>query len=244
MLELDDTHRVTKKLPISIDSAKIKGSRSKITSLKNGDNFITEPAELAALVVNYYSKIFGFVGVVQDNDFPYIINTLVNDSMNDILTSIPSKEEITATFCGLRKESAPGPDEFGGVSYQTYWNVIQDDVCNATWKFFKTGWMLPNFNVNIIVLIPKTSDVDSMDHYIPIAIANFKFKLISKIIADRLAKIMHFLAFKEHKGFIQGRNINDCLCLASEVANLLDKKTHGGNVALKIDITKAFHTIN
>lgn len=194
--------------------------------------------------MNYYSKKFGFVGVVQDNNFPYIINTLANDSMNDILPNILSKEEINATFYGLRKESTPGPDEFSGVSYQTYWSVIQDDVCNATWKFFETGWMLPNFNVNIIVLIPKTSDVDSMDHYIPIAIANFKFKLISKIIADRLAKIMPFLVSKEHKSFIQGRNINDCLCLASEVANLLDKKTHSGNVALKIDITKAFHTIN
>lgn len=55
---------------------------------------------------------------------------------------------------------------------------------------------------------------------------------------------MPFLIFKEKNGFIQGRNIKDCLCLAFEVANLLDKKTRGGNLDLKVDITKDYDTLN
>jgi hypothetical protein len=49
---------------------------------------------------------------------------------------------------------------------------------------------------------------------------------------------------EEQKGFIHDRNIKDCLCVASEAANLLHNKSFGGNLALKIDITKAFDTLN
>lgn len=44
-------------------------------------------------------------------------------------------------------------------------------------------------------------------------------------------------------GFIHGRNIKDCLCIASEATNLLHNKAFGGNLAMKIDITKAFDTL-
>jgi len=74
--------------------------------------------------------------------------------------------------------------------------------------------------------------------------ANFKFKIISKIIADRLAKIMPGIASVEKRGFIQGRNIKDGICLASEAINLLQKISFGGNLALNIDISKAFDTID
>jgi ribonuclease HI len=48
----------------------------------------------------------------------------------------------------------------------------------------------------------------------------------------------------EQKGFIHGRDIKDCLCIASEATNFLHNKSFGGNLALKIDITKAFDTLD
>jgi hypothetical protein len=73
--------------------------------------------------------------------------------------------------------------------------------------------------------------------------ANFKFKIISKIVAERLASIMPSIIFDEQKRFIHGRDIKDCLCIASEAANFLHNKSFGGNLALKIDIAKAFDTL-
>lgn len=57
--------------------------------------------------------------------------------------------------------------------------------------FFTKDWILPNFNANTIILIPKVPDASSVGQYRPIALANFKFKIISKILADRLAPIMN-----------------------------------------------------
>jgi hypothetical protein len=102
---------------------------------------------------------------------------------------------------------------------------------------------MPGFNSNIIALLPKVQNATSIDQFRPIAMANFKFKVISKIIADRLASVLPSIISEEQMGFIHGRNIKDCLCIASEAANLLHNKSYGGNLALKIDISKAFDTL-
>lgn len=87
-------------------------------------------------------------------------------------------------------------------------------------------------------------DADSLDKFRPIALSNFKFKIISKIVADCLASFMPILISKEQNGFIRGRNIKDCICLALEAFNTLDKKSFGGNLAIKLDVNKAFDTLD
>lgn len=114
---------------------------------------------------------------------------------------------------------------------------------NAVLDFFINSWMMPNFNANTLILIPKIPNADEDTHYRPIALANFKYKIISKILADRVAAIMPTIISPEQKGFIQGRQMRDCICLASEAINQLDKRTFGGNLAFKVDIAKAFDTI-
>jgi hypothetical protein len=111
-------------------------------------------------------------------------------------------------------------------------------------RCFGKNWIMPNYNANTLILIPKTPNADSIDQFRPIALANFKFKIISKVLADdRLAQILPSIISKEQRGFVNGRNIKDCICLTSEAVNLLPKKAFGGNLALKIDISKAFDTL-
>ncbi|MCH81855.1 RNA-directed DNA polymerase (Reverse transcriptase) [Trifolium medium] len=86
--------------------------------------------------------------------------------------------------CYSKVDSAPGPDGFGAFFFQHFWEIVKTDVFKAVLEFFTTSWIMPGFNANIIALIPKTSDAISIHHYRPIAMANFKFKVISKIIAD------------------------------------------------------------
>ncbi|XP_058725605.1 uncharacterized protein LOC131596888 [Vicia villosa] len=99
--------------------------------------------------------------MVDDN-----IPCMVTEEMNKMLTILPSLAEIKATVFALNADSAPDPNGFGALFYHSYWEIIQHDVAAAV--------------VN----------ADSLDLFRPIAISNFKFKIISKIIAVRLADVM------------------------------------------------------
>jgi len=44
--------------------------------------------------------------------------------------------------------------------------------------------------------------------------------------------------------FVQGKQIQDCIGIASEAINMLSKMVRGGNVASKVDIHKPFDTMS
>jgi hypothetical protein len=196
-------------------------------------------------MVNYFKSLFCSNSILQE---PLLVDelipSLVSDNVNSLLTMLPSKEEIKNAVFDLNKDGAPGPAGFGAFFYQTYWDIIHFDVTNVVVQFFTDGWILPNFNSNTLILIPKTANVDSIDQFRPIALANFKFKIVSKVLAARLAQILPTVISKEQRRFIHGRNIKDCIGLASEAINLLHNKSFGGNLAMKIDISKAFDTLD
>lgn len=68
--------------------------------------------------------------------------------------------------------------------------------------FLSSGWTLPGFNAITIILIPKIKGEESLDLFRPIAVDNFKFKIISKVFADRLVAIMSLIVSKEQRKFI------------------------------------------
>jgi hypothetical protein len=197
--------------------AKLKQTTNHISTLRNGDILLTDPQEVRAHIVDHFSKLFNTsVPVIDNGMVENVIPSLLTDSLNNKLTMLPSSEEIKNAVFSLNKNSAPGPDGFGAIFFQTFWDIIKNDVINAVLQFFKSGWILPSFNSNTLVLIPKHDHADSISDYRPIAIANFKFKLISKILADRLACVMPAITSVQQRGFIRGRSIKDCICLTSE----------------------------
>jgi hypothetical protein len=137
---------------------------------------------------------------------------------------IPNSEKIKSVVFGLNSDGAPGPDGFGAFFFQRYWEIIKFDVENAVIQFFVSSWILPNYNANTLILIPKIPSANSIDQFRLIAMANFKFKIISKVLADRLAQILPSIISKEQRGFVNGRNIKDCVCLASKAVNFCLRK--------------------
>lgn len=73
--------------------------------------------------------------------------------------------------------------------FHKYWDVIANDVYNAVLQFFRQGWLLPNLDSNVVVLILKVNGAERIDQYRPIALANFQFKIITKMLADRLPQM-------------------------------------------------------
>ena len=217
--------------------SKIKNTTNHITSIKDGGDIIIDPIHIVDHALDFYNSLFCTNIVLQDSLLvEEVIPNLVSNNTNQILTMLLTSQEIHRAIFTLNKDSAPGPDGFGVVFFQTFLDSIKTNVEKAVLQFFTFRWIMPNFNSNIVALIPKTPNADTISQFRPIAMANFKFKIISKIIADRLAQLMPILISKEQRGFIHGRNTKDCILIASEAINLIDIKSFGGNIALKVDI--------
>lgn len=107
--------------------------------------------------------------------------------------------------------SAPRPDGFGAYFFQKYCDVVCHGTFLAFHQFFVQGWIFPYYNSNVFVLIPKFIDPSKMEHCRPIALANFKFKIITKVLAYSLATTIPHIISPQQRGFIQGWYIGDCI---------------------------------
>lgn len=206
---------------------------------------LDQSADIERHVLDFYTELFASENECIDNGLiEESIDSMGTMEDNEMLTKLPTWYEVEDAVFGMNFDGAPGPDGFGGFFYQKYWDIVGKEVYNVVTQFFKDSWLPQNINSNNVVLIPKTTSADAINQFRPIALANYKFKIITKVLADRLGRIAPKIVSQNQRGFIKDRSISDCTCVASVAVNLLDKRCFGGNVALKIDIEKAFDTMD
>ena len=101
-------------------------------------------------------------------------------------------------------------------------------------------------NDTTLVLIPKKDNVDDPKDLRPIALCNVLYKIVTKVLANRLQKILPGVISEEQSAFVPGRNITDNVLVAFELLHYMKRKNSGqdGVVALKLNISKAYDRVN
>ena len=122
------------------------------------------------------------------------------------------------------------------VFFRSCWEIVGSNIVQVIQRFFLTGFIHPSLNSNIIALISKTETTLRVEHYSPIAMGNFVFKVITRIIADRLGIICSTILLPNQFGFVMGRNERDAIVGAMECFSDLHKCSFGGGMTIKIDI--------
>jgi hypothetical protein len=115
---------------------------------------------------------------------------------------------------GLTK--APGPDGFSALFYQTHWDFFKEEICNAVRAFILGGEVPEGFYDSFIVLIPKVSKPKELQNFRPISLCNVIYKIVSKVLANRLKVILPMIISEHQSAFVPGWLITDNALIAFE----------------------------
>jgi hypothetical protein len=160
-----------------------------IRSLNRGDCLLTSQEDKLQEAHRHFLEILGTRGgrnsVVRWENLGYSpfelseLDTMIND------------DEIRNAVMGMHSEKAPGPDGFIGLFYEDCFEVIREDLSKAINDFYlhkcKSLHLINEAN---IVLIPKRENPDRIDLFRPISLIDSCMKIITKIMATRLAPRM------------------------------------------------------
>ena len=85
-----------------------------------------------------------------------------------------------------------------------------------------------------------------MKDYKPIALCNVNYKILAKVLANRMNKLLPQIISHEQSAFVSRRSITDNILVAFEIIHHIKRKSKGkkGDVAFKIDISKAYDKID
>lgn len=95
--------------------------------------------------------------------------------------------------------------------------------------------ILKALNTSFIALIPKQESAQTPDRFRPIALCNVVYKIISKVVANRLKPLLPTLVSMEQSRYVEGRKVLNNIIQAHEVVHSLISKKNVG-IVMQLDI--------
>jgi len=164
------------------------------------------------------------------NLFTQYIPKLVTREENHNLNRPVSEEEVSEVIKEMQSGKAPGPDGFNVDFFKACWDIVKKDILEVVEDSRKYKKVLRALNASFIALIPKNENSMTPDGFKPIALCNVVYKIISKVVANRLKSLLPSLISEEQTGYVEGEQILNNIIQAHEVVHSLKRNKQTGMI--------------
>nr|GFA49058.1 RNA-directed DNA polymerase, eukaryota [Tanacetum cinerariifolium] len=163
------------------------------------------------------------------------------DQVTDLECDI-SRSEIRKAVWECGENKSPGPDGFSFEFFRRYWNCIGLDFCLTVESFFSSGILPRGRNASFIALIPKVLDAKFVSDFRPISLIGSVYKVITKILENRLAMVISYIVSDTQSAFVAKRSILDGPFILNEILAWCKRKKKQALI-FKVDFAKAYDSV-
>jgi len=215
--------------------------RNEVKGVEVGGQWCEEPATVRAeakkLFENRFKATRDFGVRLDEVEF----KTLSPED-NLFLTSGFKEDEVKDAVWHCEGSKSPGPDGFNFNFIKESWEFLKDEFVKALAVFHDTGSIPKGCNASFIALVPKVKDPCSLEQYRPISLVGALYKVIAKVLAERIKKVLNSVIDESQSAFLKGRGILDSVLMANEVVEDLRRRERSG-ICLKVDFEKAYDSV-
>ena len=223
---------------------KAKQERQSIRALVNASGRrVVEEEEIEEEVVSFYQHLYtgeevdieggeGLVGEVKGRLSGEVSRGLEGDI---------TEEEVARAIKGLPRRKSPGEDGLPAELYCVFQTLMVPLLAHLFNEMRREGAVPEGFASGVITLLHKKGSREEIGNYRPISLLNVDYKILAKVIANRLKEVAGDVVTSQQAYGIPGRDISDSvLTIQAAVRGMVE----GGGGLLSLDLEKAFDRVN
>lgn len=147
-------------------------------------------------------------------------SVVISKDMNKYLLKVVSDSKVKEAIFYLGALKVLGPNDFSGIFLLKVLGYYWPSSLQGPKEFFHArGFLLKKLNNTNIILIPKCPALKSINHFHLISICNFSYKIISKIITNRLKHFFNHIISQNQVTFVPNRLVHDIIFIVQAVSS-------------------------
>lgn len=159
-----------------------------------------------------------------------------------MLDSNINMEELEKVLKDLKTNKSPGEDGIISEFYILYWDIIKNDFFTLLQEIFDKNVLSKSQHKGVLTLLHKGGERENIKNWRPLTLLNTDYKIIAKLLAMRLKKVLPKIIHSDQKGFVKGRNISDANRLIQDIIDYIDNEDEDG-IIIFLDQQKAFDRV-
>jgi exonuclease III len=222
--------------------ARYRKKKNFIAKLKVADRILVEQEEKQEVVWDFYNNLLG-TAVQRNCSFNLAAFHIPTRNLEQLERDV-TEAEVWATINSIPSDKAPGPDGYTGRFYKHAWPIIKGDFMTTMGRILLGDVSnLHLLNSALVTLLPKKSDAAEIKDFRPISLIHSFAKIVTKLLANRLAPMLPELISPNQSAFVKGRSIQDNFIMMQQTARAIHRQKIP-KVLLKLDIGKAFDSVS
>jgi len=111
----------------------------------------------------------------------------------------------------------------------------------SRYRFY--GFIPRGCNASFIALVLKKDNPSNLNEFRPISLVGCVYKILSKVLTNRLKKVLSSVRDLNQSTFLGGRGLLASILVTNEMVDYLKKEKKSG-VFVKVDFEKAYDSVD
>lgn len=168
----------------------MKKKKNTIEKLRNNQGiWCSNPCELDDLITKHFQNLFSSGGCVCEPVLSCIESCIIA-LHNQLLLEPFMAIDVNDALFSMHPDKSPGPDGMNPVFYKKIWHIVGKDVTDACLSYILNRAFPVGLNDTLIVLILKKLHPESLSDMRPIALCNVSYKIIAKMLANKMKLVL------------------------------------------------------
>ena len=165
--------------------------------------------------------------VETQNEILNKLPTSMENEQNEYLTKLINKNELKQAIFPMQNDKSPGIDGIPVEFYKTFYKTLENDLIQLYNNILFLEKNITNtMKQAIITLIPKKGDSNKLKYWRSISLLCIDYKILTKILANRLKHVLPNIISKEQTCSIPNRTILNNVFQIGDIITLTREKKY------------------